>query len=260
MSRYLILAACFDRYALCSRNASLRKFCRVRIARRYIIPSIILIWLLIPLYIPILITVENNTCAYIGTAAFFNSIYSLIMIGILPPSLMFIFSLLIYHNLKLRHQRRQIHPSTLNHSTQPTHENRRMKIKDQQVFAMLLVQAFAYLTSSTPYTITTLYVVLETNNSTNETIGNESIITFISFLTNMLRYLCPFTSFFLFILVSRLYRGEMMSIILSIYNRCSLLWRRNHDNQHNSVITHHSNPVRHSELHDEHNLAPMPCN
>jgi hypothetical protein len=207
-----------------------------------------------------MMTIENSTCAYIGTAVFFNSIYGLIMTGILPPSLMFIFSLLIYHNLKLRHQRRQIHPSVLNHSTQPIDENRRMKIKDQQVFAMLLVQAFAYLISSTPYTITTLYVVLETNNTTNETIENQSIITFISFLTDMLRFLCPFTSFYLFILVSRMYRGEMMSIILSIYNRCILLWRRNHDNQHNSDLTHHSNPVRHSEIRHEENPAPMPCN
>ena len=62
MSRYLILIACFDRYALCSTNAYLRKFCNVRIARQYVIPCIILIWLIIPLYIPIYITVVNNNC------------------------------------------------------------------------------------------------------------------------------------------------------------------------------------------------------
>ena len=45
-----------------------------------------------------------------GVPEFYNSIYGIIMIGIIPPGLMFIFSLLIFRNLKLRQRRRQIRP------------------------------------------------------------------------------------------------------------------------------------------------------
>ncbi|UJR34119.1 hypothetical protein I4U23_021526 [Adineta vaga] len=162
ISRYLIVVACFDRYALCSTNASLRKFSRVSVARRYVIPLIILLWLVVPIHVPIFITVVKDTCAFVDTGAYYNSIYGLILIGILPPGLMFIFSLLIFRNLKLRQQRRQIHPLVQTHSLPTVDEQQRLKIKDQQVFAMLLVQVFAYVASSTPYTITVLYVVLDT--------------------------------------------------------------------------------------------------
>jgi hypothetical protein len=260
MSRYLILTACFDRYALCSRNARLRKFCRVHVARRYMIPSIILIWLVIPLHVPVLVTVVNHTCTYIGIAAIYNSIYGLVMIGILPPGLMFIFSLLIYRNLKLRKRRRQIHPVVLNNPLPPINENQRPKIKDEQVFAMLLVQVFAYVASSTPYTITSFYVVLNTINDANESIEKKSTITFISFFTDTLRFVCPVTSFYLFLLVSRLYRNEMMLIIRSIHNRFSLLCKRNDDNQHNSILTLNPNLVGQAELQQEQNPTPMTLN
>ncbi len=82
ISRFLILMACFDRYTLSLTNAYLGKFCNIRIARQYVIPCLILIWLIIPLCLLVYVTVENNDCVLIGIAALYNTIYSIIMIGI----------------------------------------------------------------------------------------------------------------------------------------------------------------------------------
>jgi hypothetical protein len=251
ISRYLILLACFDRYALCSINASLRKFCHVRVARRYVIPSIIVICLIIPLHVPIYETAENNTCVFIE-AALYNSIYGIIMIGIIPPALMFILSLLIFHNLKLRQRRRQIYPTV--------NENLHTQAKDQQVLAMLLVQVVAYVVSSTPYTITSLYLALKSNSQAVESMETKSITTFILFITDMLRLVCPFTSFYLFILVSRLYRKEMVLIMRNIYRQCSLLWIRNNNHQNNAIVTWHSNSIRQTELRQQQRSVPMSLN
>jgi hypothetical protein len=220
MSRYLILMACFDRYALCSRNARLRKFCNVRIARRYVIPCIILICLIIPLHVPIWITVVNNSCMFTGVAALYNSFYGIIMIGIIPPGLMFVFSLLIFRNLKLRQRRRQIQPFFIGNTNHSINQNRRTQIKDQQVLAMLLIQVLAYVISSTPFTVIRLYLVLKSNIDDHELIADDPTTTFIVFVTDMLRFVCPFTSFYLFISVSHLYRKEMKLMIRSIYHRC----------------------------------------
>ncbi|CAF2674697.1 unnamed protein product [Rotaria sp. Silwood2] len=246
MSRYLILMASFDRFALCSTNAYLRKFCNVHIARRYIIPSIILIWLIISLHVPIWITFEDNVCGFIGLVAKYEIIYSIIMIGIIPPGLMFLFSLLIFRNLKLRQRRRQIHPFIIGNSIPPINRNRYAQIRDQHVLAMLLVQVFAYVVSSTPYTVSMFYVVLTTNHDINTSHEYESIITFIVYITNMLRFICPFISFYLFILVSRLYRREMVLIVSSVYRQCIFFWKKTEDNihhRHNGTFTRHVSPI-----------------
>lgn len=250
MSRFIILAACFDRYALCSTNAYRRKFCHVRIARQYVIPSIIFIWLIIPLHIPIHTTIINHDCVLTGAFALYNSIYHIIFIGIIPHSLMFIFSILTFRNLKARQRRRQIYPFMINAPVPSINENRRPQIKDEQVFAMLLVQVLAYVISSTPYTIIQLYIVLDMNTNYNELDGHEIRISFISFITDMLRFVCPFTSFYLFILVSRLYRKEMKLILLNIYHKFNLLWGGNNNNNQrhrNSTITHNSGSIRLNE-------------
>ncbi|CAF0771993.1 unnamed protein product [Rotaria sordida] len=250
ISRYLILTASFDRFALCSTNAYLRKFSNVRIARRYMIPSIIIIWLIIPLHIPVWISLENNICGFIGIAVQYEFIYSIVMIGILPPGLMLLFSLLIFRNLKLRQQRRQIHPFIIGNSIQPINGNRDARIKDQHVLAMLLVQVFAYIISSTPYTISMLYVVLTTSNHNNPSNEQESTMIFIIYVTNMLRFICPFMSFYLFLSASKLYRREMILIILSVYHRCILLWKKpendlhHHHHHHARTLTRHTGPIR----------------
>lgn len=242
ISRFLILFACFDRYALCSTNAYLRKFCHIRVARRYVIPSIIIIWCIIPLHIPLHVFVVENDCVFDGTIAFYNGIYSIIFIGTFPPILMFIFSLLIFRNLKLRQRRRQIHPFIIN-STNPikNNENRRLKLKDEQVLGMLLVQVFAYVISTTPYTIIRFYIVLQMNNSDDPSTSHEMMIIFVSFITDMLRFFCPFTSFYLFISVSHLYRRETKLFLLNIYHKFKKLWSNNNN------FTHASNSIRLNE-------------
>ncbi len=240
ISRYLILIACFDRYALCSTNAYLRKFSHIHIARRYVIPAIILIWLIVPLHVPIFESIEGNTCVLIGIAGVYNSIYGIIFIGVIPPVLMLIFSLLIFRNLKLRQRRRQIVPTV--------NVNRQMQAKDQQVLAMLLVQVFAYVISTTPYTIISFYLVLKKESDMIESMNVKSTTTFILFITDMLRSVCPFTSFYLFILVSRLYRKEMKSVIYYIYQKYNLLWGRNTERQNNTTTIWNTQSIRQTTL------------
>jgi hypothetical protein len=247
MSRYLILIACFDRYALCSTSAYLRRFCNARIARQYVIPSIILISFIIPLHIPVYVTIVNSLCEFTGIPELYNTIYGILIIGIISPGLMFIFSLLIFRNLKLRQRRRQIRPFIVGNRIPSLNENRRTPIKDEQVLAMLLIQVLAYVVSSTPYTITRLYLVLKVKNNGDVSGKNDPNTAFILFITDMLRLVCPFTSFYLFILVSQLYRREMKLIILSIYHWCGPLCNRNINHHPNINLTRNSNRIRQNQ-------------
>jgi hypothetical protein len=215
MSRFLIVAACFDRFALCSVNVRLRKICQVRIACRYIIPSIILVWCIIPLHIPIFYITSGYTCVFPSVITYYNGIYGIIMAGFLPPGLMLLFSLLIFRNLKMKQKRRQqIHPLSI--STSTTIATRRQQLKDQQVLAMLLIQVFIYVSSTSLYTINLMYTVLTMSETANKSNERKSIESFTSFVAGILVFVCPCLSFYSFTLASRLFRKELKSTILHI--------------------------------------------
>lgn len=238
MSRFFILAACFDRFALSSTNVRLRKFSHPFIARRYVIPLIVVIWTIVPLHVPLFVTVKEKSCIFEGYIELYNCIYGIVLVGTIPPGLMFLFSMLIFRNLRLRQKRRQIHPFIIGNSSSRLNQLNTLKRKDQQVLAMLLVQVLAYIASSTPYTITLLYVVLklQRNGLTN---GNDADPTmlFILFITDMLRFVCPFISFYLFVFVSRLYRKEISIILIGIYRRFSTIYKRNTTNHSLNLTT-----------------------
>jgi hypothetical protein len=232
MSRFFIVTACFDRFALCSTSVRLRQFSRVHIARRYMIPSIIIICLILPIHMLIYNISVNNICTYPGASALYNSIYAISLVGFIPPILMSFFSFLIFRNLKSMQQRRQVR--------QLTNENQRQRKTDQQVLGMLIIQVVVYVATTTMTSINLLYSVLPIYFKSNE---QKSIETFISFIMGMLNYSCPCLSFYLFILASHLYRKEMKLVILYICRGCYLPWTTNNNNV-DEIISIHKNIAR----------------
>jgi len=230
MSRFLIVTACFDRFALCSTSARLREFCRVHIARRYMIPSIIIIWFILPLHMLIFSTAINNNCMYLGAAALYNSIYGISLVGFIPPFLMFLFSCLTFRNLKSRQQHRQARQLPTLNTHLLTNRNRKQQKRDHQTLGMLMIQVVVYVCTTTMTSINLLYSVLTTDMEINKSNERKSIETFITFITGMLNYSCPCLSFYLFLLVSNLYRKQMKLVILHIVRRCYVLWTRNNNN------------------------------
>ncbi|CAF2520078.1 unnamed protein product [Rotaria sp. Silwood2] len=77
MGRWMITMACVDRYALSSRNASIRKFAQVHVARR-VIPIIVVVWLILPIHTLVFYEIREaaGICAIVNnwTAALYHSI------------------------------------------------------------------------------------------------------------------------------------------------------------------------------------------
>ncbi|CAF1465146.1 unnamed protein product [Adineta steineri] len=230
MSRFMVVTACFDRFALCSTNVRLRQFSRVEIARRYMIPAIIIVWLIAPIYMLIFDTVINNSCTYIGTVALFNSIYGITLVGFTPPCLMFIFSLLTFRNLKTKQQRQQVFLSTLVNTQVTTVESRKQRRKNQQVLGMLMIEVVVYICTTTIASSNLLYSTLTTYLGISKSNERISIESFISFITNLLNYTCPCLSFYLFCFVSHLYRKQMILSLVNIRRQFSSLYTRNNNN------------------------------
>ncbi|UJR24202.1 hypothetical protein I4U23_027168 [Adineta vaga] len=108
--RWCITVACIDRCISTSTNVRLRNFASVRIAYR-VIPSIVIVWLILPIQALVLFNLRNNRCGIlynVGLSLYFSS-YTIITGSIFPTSIMIICAMLIHRNLRVkRHQRRQI--------------------------------------------------------------------------------------------------------------------------------------------------------
>jgi len=154
----IVIAGCIDRWALCSHSARIRLFCRPRIAIRVII-VLIIIWTIIPIHLAIFYNNDTGRCiALPGTYAFFNAIYSLIVIGILPLVLMILFSLLAWRNLQLIRSR-----VTPNDALATATDNRRRSIqihkRDRDLMKMLSGEVFVFCVTTIPYPINLIYSV-----------------------------------------------------------------------------------------------------
>jgi hypothetical protein len=146
-----VVAACIDRWALCSNNLSIRAFSQPHQAIRVIL-ILLVVWTIIPIHLAIFFNNSTGHCiASPGAYALFYAIYSLIVIGILPLFLMIVFGLLARHNLQL--VRSRVVP------TRSTMRNIRIRKRDRNLMKMLSGEVFVYCLTTIPYPIDLIYTI-----------------------------------------------------------------------------------------------------
>jgi hypothetical protein len=146
-----VIAACIDRWALCSSNITIRAFSKPQKAIRVIL-ILLIVWTIIPIHLAIFFSNNSGRCiALPGAYAYFYAIYSLIVIGVLPLLLMTIFSFLAWNNLRLI--RTRVAPTT--------NGVRHIKIhkRDRDLMKMLGGEVFVYCVTTIPYPINLIYSV-----------------------------------------------------------------------------------------------------
>ena len=148
---FVVIAACIDRWALCSHSPFIRSFSRPRMAIRVII-LLIVVWAIIPIHLAIFYSNVTGRCiAQAGTYAFTYAIYSVVVIGILPLLFMIVFSALAWRNLQ--QIRSRVNP------TGPARSNVLVHKRDRDLMKMLFAEVFVYCVTTIPYPINLIYNV-----------------------------------------------------------------------------------------------------
>ncbi|CAF0802553.1 unnamed protein product [Adineta steineri] len=142
MYRWMLTAACLDRYALSSTNARLRHYANIKNTR---LTVIIFVTVRIILPIPLLVLVGVRAGTLIT---------------------MTICSILIQKNLANRRERRHINIHQLQGENNKQYLQRR---RDQQALVMLFAQIFVYFILTTPWMIYNIY-----NTSTLDIINKSA--------------------------------------------------------------------------------------
>ncbi len=212
LSRWFIAFACIDRYAQSSENVRLRNFASSRTAIRSII-GIIIFWSIICTHRIIFYQIQGNICGIVTNfgAALYHALYVTIGGGILPAGIMITCAFLIRRNLARKQERHQQQTVTVLHV-----EHRRQKSSlDHQVMNLLLIQSFCYIVLTTPQVVNLLY------STASSTIPNRSANTLainglIAFVAELMLYIFPVASFYLYTLTARTFREELFKLCRSL--------------------------------------------
>ncbi|CAF4125434.1 unnamed protein product [Rotaria sp. Silwood2] len=209
LSRWFVAFACIDRYALTSEKIHLRNFAKPKIAYRIII-IIIIFWSIICSHRLIFYGIKGEFCGIMNnmTAALYHSLYVIIGGGILPAMIMMICAYLIRQNLAYRHKKR----------TQLSLGDHQRNSLDQQVLHILFVQIVCYIIFTTPQLCNLVFITISITLP-NRSSENLAIGSFLSFLAELMLYLFPVTSFYLYTLTSRTFRKELIKFFCLILGR-----------------------------------------
>lgn len=196
LPQYFITLAIIDRFCLTSSSAALRRLSNLFNVRLAIL-SLVIFCLLVCIHIPIYFGIHYRLCipqpgSYTNFFIFFaNIVYSYI-----PPCLLFLFGLLTLFNI--RQNRRRILPVI----------QRRQQRTDTQLLKMLLMQIFVFFILVMP--ITYVYIMTTFFSTHQPPTSFMNIFSPIAFLLFYFNY-CA--NFYVYTLVSRLYRQELRKLL-----------------------------------------------
>lgn len=216
--RWILSAACLDRYACSSSDVRLRRFANIHIARRIIV-SIVLIWIVFPIPLLILYNLRANFCiiVYGYGAALFNGIFIITNGSVIPISIMTICILLIRRNLAEKRRNRRL--------IVPQQQSVRKKLErrmDQQALILLFAQVIVYIVLTVPWMMYSIYNAISLG-VVNKSANRLAIEQFVLFITGTVNVLFPTASFYLYTLTSCVFRKEFLMIIRSIFHRLGFL-------------------------------------
>jgi hypothetical protein len=203
MSRYFIVSACIDRYALTHMNPRIRSFSGLTVVRRSI-AIITIFWHVIALHIVIMATVRNRRCGYFDLYSTLNSVYVLICNCLIPPIIMAVFGYLAFRNMKRLHTRVQA-SGNANNGNIVVHR------QDRNMLAMLLAEVSVYVVTMSLYPAITLEVAV--TSSVPKDLQRIQIEGFLQFMSLFLIYVNTSAPFFIYMAVSKAFRREFIELI-----------------------------------------------
>lgn len=139
-------------------------------------------------------------------AALYHSLYVIIGGALLPSAIMLICAYLIQRNLRQKQQRR----IQLNVAEQRRHH------LDQQVYRLLFIQVLFFVLFIIPQLANLLFNTISIS-ILNRTDNHYTIERFLNIVAELMLYLFPVTSFYLYTLTSRTFRTELITCLKATF-------------------------------------------
>ena len=207
--RWFMAIACIDRYIYSSPDLRRQQLVSIRLTTR-VIGVTGLLWFILPFHQLVWNDVQNNLCVFINTSVgIYNSFFTIVLGGLLPPLIMLICALLIQKNLV--HRRVLRDHTVTQHTITGDQQKQLLRSRDRQALSMLYLQAIVYTLSNIPWTLNLLYTAF--TRSISKTTDVLIVESFIRSLCELIVFLYPALSFYMYTLISRTFREELMKLL-----------------------------------------------
>ncbi|CAF3855328.1 unnamed protein product [Adineta steineri] len=197
--RFCLVFACADRFFVTRPNVRIRSLSSIPLAIKFILIMCV-ICSLIAIHLPILMDIRGGVCGMFGIYKFIYAIYQTSVIGIIPPVLMSIFSVLTIRSLRERHRDNPV----------------RTRQRDRCLTRMVFAEIIASISVSIPYSSNLIYTAF-TYYVVNKSPLRVEIESFITFFVLFLVYLISVIPFYLYILTSKTFRKEFISLFVNFW-------------------------------------------
>ena len=198
-SRWLVVLACADRFAVSHIQVRIRSWSSPRIARQAI-ALVAFLWPLIALHVPIWQGIHAGTCGPFGTYALGWGIYQFLIVGVFPPLAMTIFGILTLKNLRFIRSRMPTEASSTTVHLQP---------RDISMMRMVAAEIIVYILSTIWNPISQLYSTISSSVVTDKSALRKQIDAFALYLTmSFLVYVNFCATFYIYMVASRSFRHE----------------------------------------------------
>jgi hypothetical protein len=205
-SRWLVVLACVDRFAVCHMEARVRSWSSPRFARRAI-AILTCVWSVMAIHVPIWQGIHSGSCGSVGTYALVWGIYQFVIVGFFPPAIMVTFGILTIRNLRAIRSRMQAGPSVNNIQLQP---------RDISMMRMVSAEIVVYILSSVWHPISQLYSTISSNVVTDKSVTRKQIESFALYMTmSFLVYVNFCATFYIYIVASVSFRREFKRLFTS---------------------------------------------
>jgi len=204
MSRYFIVLACIDRFALTNMNANIRTFSQSYVAQ-YLIVITTIFWHLFAIHIVIMTTIKNGRCGYFDLYSTLNSIYVLIFVCLVPPVTMGIFGYLAFRNMKRLHTRVQTAETVKTSVVIYRH--------DRNLLVMVLAEVLVYVVTMSLYPVIIFELAVTGSMAANKSLQQVQIENFILFIAQFLIYINTSAPFYIYLIASKTFRNDFKETI-----------------------------------------------
>jgi hypothetical protein len=145
--------------------------------------------------------IRYGVCGMFGFYKLIYAIYQIPVVGIIPPVLMCIFSILTFRSLHQRHGG-QI----------------RTKQRDRYLMRMVIAEVTVNVVTSIPYSANLIYGAA-TYYVVDKSAQQLEIESFLNFVAQFVIYLLNVAPFYLFMLTSKAFRNEFINILVKCWNK-----------------------------------------
>lgn len=211
-ARYIIILACFDRYAMTTSYHVRFRFLLRPSTARYLIISVAVVWHLLPIHIPIHTTIVQGRCTQIGIYYIIHYIYIIIFVCFVPILLMGVLGYLTYRNLRQLHSRIQPVP-------QQADRTHNIRTRDRELLVMALAEVFVHVATMLLYPFVLLEISITTYIGLAKGVDRLRIENFLFNVASILFFISLGSRFYTFVLVSSAFRRDSKRCVIHVYER-----------------------------------------